>query len=123
MPTTKHNRRKTVSGFKTRQTATTSPESILRDARTFPIIECWIAAEWKHKPGLVQIIVARQQPNGKICCGVYLVDVHCLGLKNTFIRINLSRSRYQELYEDVNESQPLEECPIELAHQMIYEGI
>jgi len=99
-------------------------QSILRDARTFPIFECWIAAGWGKDSGLAQVIVARQQPNGKICCGVYLVDIYCLGLKNTFVRINLSLERYQEdVYDRISNTQPLEECPIELAHQMVYEGI
>src|SRR5437667_3585577 len=120
---TKRGKQKAVSAFKARQSATVSPESILHNARTFPIVECWIAAGWEKDSGLVQIIVARQQPNGKICCGIYLVDMHCLGLKNTFARVNLSRERYQEVYDEINETQTLEECPIELAHQMIYESI
>jgi hypothetical protein len=119
----KRSKQRVVSAFKSHQSATVSIESILRDARTFPILECWIAAGWQKYSGLVQIIVARQQPNKKICCGVYLVDMHCLGLKNTFARTNLSRERYQEVYDAVDESQTLEECSIELAHQMIYEAI
>lgn len=119
----KRNKQRTASAFKSHQSAIISLESILRDARTFPILECWIAADWQDDSGLVQIILARQQPNGKICCGVYLVDKHCLGLKNTFARINLSHERYQELYDKIDESQTLQECPIELAHQMIYASI
>jgi hypothetical protein len=119
----KRSKQKTVSAFKLRQSAITSSESILHDARTFPLLECWIASGWEEDSGLVQIIVARQQPNGKICCGVYLVDMHCLGLKNTFARVNLSRERYQEVYDEVYKTQTLEECPIELAHQMIYTSI
>src|SRR5215469_15903454 len=118
----KRNKQKTGSAFKSHQSATISLESILHIARTFPLLECWIASGWEKNSGLVQIIVARQQPNGKICCGVYLVDMHCLGLKNTFARVNLSRERYQEVYDEINETQTLEECPIELAHQMIYES-
>ncbi len=120
---TKRSKQKPVSAFKLRQSATVSFESILHNARTFPILECWIAAGWEEDSGLVQIIVARQQANKKICCGVYLVDMHCLGLKNTFARTNLSPERYQEVYDAVDESQMLEECSIELAHQMIYEAI
>jgi hypothetical protein len=120
---TKRGKHKTVSAFKTRQSATISIESILRDAHTFPILECWISADWKNGSGLVEILLARQQPNGKICCGSYLVDKFCLGLKNTFAKTNLSPERYQDHYDKLSSRQTLIECPIELAHQMVYEGI
>jgi hypothetical protein len=119
----KRGKQKTVSAFKSHQSATTSPESTLHNARTFPIQECWISQDWKGGSGLVQILLARQQPNGKVCCGSYLVDKYCLGLKNTFAKTNLSLDRYQDHYEKMSERQTLTECTIELAHQMIYESI
>jgi hypothetical protein len=119
----KNSKQKTVSAFKSRQTATVSLESILRDAYNFPILECWISDDWEKGTGLVQIMLARQQPNGKICCGVYLVDYFCLGLKNTFAKVNLSPDRYHELYDQVFSDPKAQECPIELAHQMIYASI
>jgi len=120
---TKRHKQKTASAFKSRQSATLSLESILRDARTFPILECWISQDWQNGSGLVQIIIARRQPNGKTCCGIYLVDKYCLGLKNTFARTNLSADRYQELYNQISSRQRLIECSSELAHQMIYQSI
>ena len=119
----KRSKQKTASAFKSHQSATVSLMSIIQDARTFPILECWISDDWKDGSGLVQIIIARQQPNGKICCGSYLVDKYCLGLKDTFAKPNLSLERYQELYESMNSRQPMTECPIELAHQMVYASI
>ena len=119
----KHSKHKTTSAFKSHQSATISLESTLHDAHTFPIMECWISADWQKGSGLVQILLARQQPNGKICCGSYLIDKYCLGLKNTFAKINLSTDRYKEHYDKVSSRQTLTRCPIELAHQMIYEGI
>jgi hypothetical protein len=119
----KNSKQKAVSALKVRQSATVSLQSILLNARTFPILECWITADWKKGSGLVQIILSRQQPNGKICCGVYLVDKYCLGLKNTLAKINMSPERYQEIYNDIASRQSLTQCPIELVHQMIYEAI
>ena len=119
----KHSKQKNASAFKVHQSATTSLESILHEARTFPILECWISADWEKGSGLVQIIIARQQPNQKICCGTYLVDKFCLGLKNTFTKTNLSPERYQEVYKRIASRQALTECPLELAHQMIYGSI
>jgi len=120
---TKHGKHKGVSAFKSRQSAITSPESLLRDARTFPIRECWISEEWRGGSGLAPIFLARQQPNGKMCCGSYLIDQFCLGLKDTFVKTNISTDHYRELFETMDKRQSMVPCPIELAHQMIYAGI
>jgi hypothetical protein len=120
---TKRGKQKVVSAFKSHQSATASMESILRDARTFPIVECWISDDWEKGSGLVQIILTRQQPNEKLCCGVYLVDKYCLGLKNTFAKVNLSVDRYKAVYDRIASRQALTQCPIDLAHQMIYQAI
>lgn len=119
----KRGKQKNASPFKSHQSATISLESILHEARSFPILECWISADWEKGSGLVQIILTRQQPNEKMCCAVYLVDKYCLGLKNTLAKINLSPERYQTVFDEIDSKQTMVECPIELAHQMIYESI
>jgi len=101
------------------------PQAIIRRARDFPLLECWISANWqKDDLGLVEILVARQQPDGDICYGVYLVDKFCLGLKNTIANAGVSLTRYQNevLNKIFPETKP-QACPIELAHQMIYASI
>ena len=102
-----------------------SGPTIIRRARTFPLVECLISAEWqKEEPGLVQIVVARRQPDDDICFGVYLVDKYCLGLKNTFARAGFSQTRYEnEIREGIFQGEVPEKCPPELAHQMIYQSI
>lgn len=102
-----------------------SPKAIIRNARTFPILECLISDNWqKDDLRLVQILLARQQPDGDICFGVYLVDKYCLGLKNTFANAGFSHTRYQnEVRSKIFREQKPVECPIELAHQMIYASI
>ena len=84
-----------------------------------------ISANWqKGDLGLVQILVARQQPDGNICFGVYLVDKFCLGLKNTFAKTGFSRTRYEnEIHNKLFPEAETEACPLELAHQMIYASI
>ena len=102
-----------------------SPQAIIRRARAFPVLECWISANWqKDDLGLVEILLARQQPDDDICYGVYLVDKFCLGLKNTFANAGFSRSRYQnEVINKIFPEAAPQACPIELAHQMIYASI
>jgi len=102
-----------------------SPQAIIRRARTFPLLECLINANWQQdNSGMVQILLARQQPDGDICFGTYLVDMYCLGLKNTFANAGFSRTRYEnEVRSRIFRGAAPEECPVELAHQMIYASI
>jgi hypothetical protein len=102
-----------------------SLQTVLRRARAFPFFECRISATWqKDDLGLIEILVARQQPDGNICFGVYLVDKFCLGLKNTFANAGFSRARYEnEIRNRIFHEPESEECPVELAHQMIYASI
>jgi hypothetical protein len=61
-----------------------SSQAIIRLTRTFPIFECLISSNWKSSDTeLIQVLVARQQTDGAICFGSYLIDRLCLGVKNT----------------------------------------
>jgi hypothetical protein len=123
----KRSKQKAASQSKSHQQALTSfsPQAIIHRARTFPVLDCLISANWqKDDLGLVQILLSRQQPGGDICFGVYLVDKYCLGLKNTFANANFSRARYEnEVRGRIFRETVPEACPIELAHQMIYASI
>jgi hypothetical protein len=111
--------------FHSFESTSTSSQSIITRARNFPIYECLISDSWqKEEPGLVQIVLARLQPDGNICFGVYLVDKLCLGLKDTFARTNFSPSRYQhEINEGLFVEMKAMKCPVELVHEMIYQSI
>lgn len=102
-----------------------SAPAIIRNAREYPLYECLISASWeKDEPGLVEILLARQQPDGDFCFAIYLVDKYCLGVKDTFAKANYSRSRYQsEVRDGISVESNLKKCPLELAHQMIYASI
>lgn len=98
---------------------------IIHQARTFPLLECLISDNWEEKDGqgLIEVLVAREQPDGNICFATYLIDKFCLGLKNTFARTNFSLARYrEESHQLFRELHPVA-CPPELAHQWIYASI
>src|SRR5579859_2454109 len=106
------------------QSTSYSSPSIVRRAREYPLLECIISADWQNEqPGLVEIVVARQQPDGNICFGTYLVDKLCLGLKNTFARANYTPARYQDESRRLFRDRPFVTCSSTLAYQMIYESI
>jgi len=93
------------------------------EARGYPIHECLLAPDWQEH-GLSQILLSRVQPDGNIVTGVYLVDILCLGVKNTFAHANFSESTYRaKLRDPIVEAQGLEACPPDLAHTIIYGAI
>src|SRR5260370_21905303 len=102
-----------------------SPRALIRKARTFPIMEWLISRDWQEDTAQVtQMIVARRQANHAIVFGAYLLDRACLGLKNTLCEADYSLSDYRQMVvSHVNATTPLEKCPPELAHQMIYQSI
>jgi len=100
-----------------------SPHAIVRHAREYPIHECWINKQWQDQ-GLARILLARKQPNGNIVFGVYLVDIFCLGLKNTFCNADFSPFRYEnELRDPLVDRDDMEQCPVSLAMEIIYGAI
>lgn len=100
-----------------------SPKKKLRQARRFPIHECLINPSWREQ-GLATILVSRRQPDEHLAFGVFLVDIFCLGLKNTFANVDFSESRYvREVVGRVYEQQESEPCASGLAHQIIYGAI
>ena len=99
-----------------------SPENYIRTkARTLPIYECLINDIWKEE-GIANIIIARNHINGNITVCFYLVDLFCLGVKDTHYMFNTSRDEYQEI---VSKSQHLDPITIsyELAHNIIYAAL
>lgn len=98
-------------------------ERIIRNARSYPIHECVINPGW-DEGGIAHIALARRQPNGLIVFGVYLVDLYCLGLKNTFCDASVSSLTYNdEIRGSLSPGEPPTKCPVSLAHEIIYGAI
>jgi len=95
----------------------------IRMARQYPLYECLINPSWKDK-GLAVILLTRRQPDGCLLFGVYLVDVLCLGLKNTFCNADFPMYRYgTDLIGKVYRDEDPVPCPSDLAHHIIYGAI
>ena len=93
----------------------------LRKARSFPIKECSITQGWQQK-GMCNIFILREKPDYQFIMGAYLVDLWCLGLKDTFYNIDIS---YEEIADRLNNHPSEKFVPIDihLAHSVIYGGI
>jgi hypothetical protein len=95
----------------------------LRTARQYPLHECLINPSWKDK-GLAVILLTRRQPDGCLLFGVFLVDVLCLGLKNTFCNADFPLSRYKVdlVGRSYHDEEPVT-CSSDLAWHIIYGAI
>ncbi len=59
------------------------PTVRLRHAEKWPIVHALVAAKlWKD--GIGYLAIARQEAEGQLVYGAYLVDAYCLGVKNAF---------------------------------------
>jgi hypothetical protein len=100
-----------------------SPEKYIKTkARTLPIHECRINKDWE-KSGLASIVISRKQPSGNLTVGIYLVDLKCLGVKDTVYFFNQSPFEYAELLENQTSSIEFEECDYVLAHNVIFAAL
>lgn len=100
-----------------------SPSKYLRTkARTFPLEHCYCNEAFEVH-GLAQVLVVRKQPSGKLLCGVYLVDVFCLGLKDTFFELNLEQADLDELLSRFETQTPLVPKPYDWVHNLVYGAI
>lgn len=78
-----------------------SPEKYIRlKARTLPIVKCYINGNWEEV-GMASIIVVRQHQSGNYTSAQYLVDIYCLGIKNTTYCFNFSPEQLDEMTDGI----------------------
>ena len=97
---------------------------VLHDATTYPIIQCLIPADWRNS-GLANVIITREQPDGRIVFGNFLVDIFCLGVKNCFVKANMTKSEYEAKFLAPTEEKmgPFVDCDVALAHAVVYGAV
>ncbi len=81
------------------------PTIRLQRAGDWPVVQALAGAElWDD--GIGHMILARQQAEGRIVIALFLVDVHCLGVKNAFWREG-SREDLREIIEKMEDTQTM----------------
>src|SRR4051794_33442597 len=89
-------------------------------ARTLPIYKCFVNKAW-NEAHEANVVVMRSHVNGNITAGIYLVDLMCLGIKDTFYFFNQPEKEILEHFPvDINEM--FDEVEYALAHNIIYAG-
>ena len=95
---------------------------LIKRAEQFPIYECLLNQDWQDK-GLAHILLSRKQPNNEFIIGVFLVDIYCLGLKNTFCNANIPLEKYEKLKLRMAVESFLITCDPVLANRIVYGAI
>lgn len=100
-----------------------SPEAYIRKrGRQLEIGKCYVTDGLfdKDTTGEGYVIVTRNHTGGKISCAIFLVDVLCLGIKDSFIRLRLDSFDFQEILESFECATDMVECSYNEAHNIIY---
>ena len=101
-----------------------SPENYIRQkSRNLPIHECLINGNWKEM-GMANICISRRHSNGNITLCLYLVDINCLGIKDTGYYFNLEKDYYDEFTAKFTSGmENVQKIEYNLAHNIIYAGL
>lgn len=98
-----------------------SPEQYIKQkARTLEIGTCYVSDDLETM-GEGHIIVSRKHTGGRVSMAVYLVDIWCVGVKDTFYRLRLEDYEFKELIDTYRLG--LHECSYDEAHNWIYGAI
>lgn len=97
-----------------------SPENYIRKkSRNLPISQCYINDDWKEG-GLASICIVREHASGNISMCMYMVDIFCLGVKDTFFQYNISTYELEEYLDRMRNDLDLISIPYDLAHNIIF---
>ena len=96
---------------------------ILTRARSLPVHQCYITEGWQES-GNATIVVARRHTNGHFTIGTYLVDLYCLGVKDTAYNFNVDKEQLDEILETSQSfGVAMIPCDYAEAHNIIYGAI
>jgi hypothetical protein len=100
-----------------------SPENYIRKkSRSLPFYECWVNEDWEDS-GMANIIIARIHTNGNITFCVYLVDLLCLGVKDSFYNFNITETEYRNCIEKFSSEMEIELVEYPLVHNIIFTAL
>jgi hypothetical protein len=72
--------------------------------------------------GIGNLVIARHTPDGRLACGIFLLDVFCLGVKDACWKI-LSKGEFKEIRRRIEEQGRLEDMPPEYFAKLVYRAV
>jgi len=92
------------------------PENFIKTrARELKLGNCYISYDWEAS-GIANILVSRIHTNGNFTLGIYLVDLLCLGIKDTTFKFNVGIEEMNYFIELVN----ADEVEYNMVHNILY---
>lgn len=108
---------------KKKQVQKQSPENYIRkNARNLPLHECWINSNW-DEGGIANILISRKHKSGNITACYYLVDLYCLGVKDTHYNFNITEELYNSHVEKFQMGVGGIMIEYTLAHNIIFSSL
>lgn len=97
---------------------------IKKHARKLPIHECLIQDNWKDA-NFTPMVISRKRANGNIVAATYIVDLTCLGVKDTSFIYDIDPYSYQENIKGMEQGMNVTFIKIaaNLAHNIIYGAV
>ena len=97
-----------------------SPKKYIEvNARKLPIYKCLINKDWETVK-MAQVIIMRKHINENVTVGIYLVDLACLGIKDTFFYFNENVNKVEDKLDTKNGY--FISIDYNLAHNIVYAG-
>jgi len=90
-------------------------------ARQLPVMECLVNDDWQETK-MANITIVREHSNGNITLASYLVDLMCLGVKDSDFQFNISHSEYEAFKGHIEEFMSITTIDYTLAHNIIFAG-
>ena len=90
------------------------------NARKLPIVKCYITTDWEISRN-ASVVVIREHVTGNLTVGFYLVDLLCVGVKDTFYFFNESPLEVEEKMASMLHHST--ECTYGLAHNVVWAGV
>ncbi len=99
-------------------------KSWLHQCVTWPVYEVLLSKEWDVESAIITSVVARKSPrSGKIAAASYMVDLGCMGVKKTFVRICKSPEDYERrMRTPLMEDHPMVPADFNLVAKIIAYG-
>ncbi len=69
----------------------------------WPVYDCYIGKEWQEV-GKTMVIIVRTMPTKLFFASFFLVDAFCLGVKDTYLKINLNKEDIEFLKDNIDAS-------------------
>lgn len=98
-----------------------SPEQYIKQkARSLEIGACYVSDDIEEM-GEGHVIVSRKHTGGRVSIAFYLIDIWCVGVKDSFYRLRLEDDEFKEMIDTYRLG--LRECCYDEAHNWIFGAI